>query len=82
MGHVSYHYVFEHILNTRFQTMLHIHTSRSLLPIKGNGYISGDTTLSELLCFLSENVYSKRNEFAPIGRKFFPFRVDPFSEET
>ena len=24
--------------------------------------------------------YSKRKEFAPTGSKFFPFRVDPFSE--
>ena len=25
-------------------------------------------------------IYSKRKEFAPYGSKFFPFRVDPFSE--
>ena len=25
-------------------------------------------------------VYSKRKEIAPCGSKFFPFRVDPFSE--
>ena len=24
--------------------------------------------------------YSKRKEFAPVGSKFFPFRVDPFSK--
>ena len=29
--------------------------------------------------FLKE-VYSKRKEFAPNGSKFFPFKVDPFSE--
>ena len=29
---------------------------------------------------LFENVYSKRKEFAPPGSKFFPFRVDHFSE--
>ena len=28
----------------------------------------------------SDGVCSKRKEFAPHGRKFFPFRVDPFSE--
>ena len=26
-------------------------------------------------------VYSRRKEFAPKGSKFFPFEVDPFSEE-
>ena len=25
--------------------------------------------------------YSKRTEFSPLRSKFFPFRVDPFSEE-
>ena len=25
------------------------------------------------------DVYSIREEFAPLGSKFFPFRVDPFS---
>ena len=24
--------------------------------------------------------YSERKEFAPLGSKFFPFRLDPFSE--
>ena len=39
-------------------------------------------------CFLScalitfkKGVYSKRNEFATKGSKFFPFREDPFSED-
>ena len=27
-----------------------------------------------------KGVFSKRKEFAPRGSKFFPFRVDPFSE--
>ena len=27
-----------------------------------------------------KGVYSKRKEFPPLGSKFFPFRVDPFSE--
>ena len=27
-----------------------------------------------------KGVYSKRKEFAPKGSKFFPFRVEPFSE--
>ena len=25
-------------------------------------------------------MYSKRKEFAPIGSKFFPYRVEPFPE--
>ena len=29
---------------------------------------------------LLKRVYSKRKEFAPKGSKFFPFRVDLFSE--
>ena len=29
---------------------------------------------------ISKGVYSKRKEFAPLGSKFFPFRVDSFSE--
>ena len=36
-----------------------------------------------LRCILSpflKGVYSKRKEFAPLGSKFFPFRVDPFPE--
>ena len=36
---------------------------------------------SDLLSFL-KGVFSKRKEFAPLGSKFFPFRVDPFSEEA
>ena len=28
----------------------------------------------------SEEVYSKRKEVAPYGCKFFPFRIDTFSE--
>ena len=58
--------------------------------VKGNWYnfrgereidiISGETILSKLFCFLLKVVYSKRKEFAPLGSKFFPFRVDIFSE--
>ena len=29
---------------------------------------------------LLKNIYSKKKEFAPCGSKFFPFRVDSFSE--
>ena len=38
-------------------------------------------------CFLfctprpfQKGVYSRRKEFAPMGSKFFPSRIDPFSE--
>ena len=42
-------------------------------------------TFFEFLCFPAQCpfwkvVYSKRKEFAPKGSKFFPFRVDHFSE--
>ena len=34
-----------------------------------------------IFCLPSENgVYSKRKEFAPMGSKFFHFKVDPFLE--
>ena len=46
----------------------------------------GNNFCDFLLVFLHTNpilkmVYSKRKEFAPHVSKFFPFRVDPFSEE-
>ena len=31
--------------------------------------------------YFYKGVYSKRKEFAPLGSKFFPFRIDCFSEE-
>ena len=45
----------------------------------------GDNFPVSLFPFLYTNpllkgVYPKRKEFAPKGSKFFPFRVDPFSE--
>ena len=42
------------------------------------------TTSSLPVCYPKafwNGVYSKRIEFAPMGSKFFPFRVDPFLEE-
>ena len=37
--------------------------------------------VSNLFLFRSvKGVYSIRKEFAPKGSKFFPYRVDPFSE--
>ena len=31
---------------------------------------------------LLKKVYSKRREFAPLGSKFSPFRVDPFKKDN
>ena len=44
-----------------------------------NEYIfKGGNFVKIILYFLWKGVYSKRKEFAAIGSKFFPFRVDPF----
>ena len=48
-------------------------------------FLTREITWDFLLAFLHtypfwKGVYSKRKEFAPHGSKFFPFRVDPFSE--
>ena len=44
--------------------------------------LSGERTLvKDFFDNLLKGVYSKRKEFAPKGSKFFPFRVDPFSEK-
>ena len=57
------------------------------IPIKhaqcllGTDLLSREAILSKL--FLSpfgKGIYSKRKEFAPLGRKFFPFTADPLSE--
>ena len=46
--------------------------------------LSGETTLLELFLLLpiSKGVSSESGEFAPFGRKFFTFRVDPLSDEV
>ena len=44
--------------------------------------LSGAENLSKLLSPFWKGIFSKRKEFAPNGSKFFPFRVDPFSEEN
>ena len=64
-----------------------------LIHNKGTGYtwhifhqFKRETSFLTLcLSFLTpipfwNRVYSKRKEFAPFGSKFFPLRVDPFSE--
>ena len=51
--------------------------------VKGNGYISRETTLSKLFRVPSEKwVYSEMKEVALMGATFFPFRVDSLSEGT
>ena len=53
---------------------------------KLSAILQGRQLLWLLFCFPAHHspcwkrVYSKRKEFAPMGSKFFPFRVDPFSE--
>ena len=48
--------------------------------------LSGEVTLSKWFCLPSEKVSTLKGknllpiEFAPMGSKFFPFRVDSFSE--
>ena len=47
---------------------------------KGNAYIfKGNNSVKTVLPSFWKTVYSKRKEFAPLGSKFFPFRVDFFS---
>ena len=43
---------------------------------RGTSYLLSCTSFP-----FQKGVYSKRKEIAPLGSKFFPFRVDLFSEE-
>ena len=48
-------------------------------------FYKGDNFHDFLFAFLHiksllKGIYFKRKEFAPRGSKFFPFRVEPFSE--
>ena len=54
-----------------------------MLPaLKGNRYtIKGGNSFKIVLPSLWKGVYSKREEFATMGSKFFPFRVDSFQNE-
>ena len=52
-----------------------------LIYIKVNGYTfrGGNSVKINFACLQkSKIVYSKRKEFASLGSKFFPFRVDHF----
>ena len=51
-----------------------------MLALRGIDTLSGETTLSKLFCPIPKWIYTIRKEFAPKGSKFFPYRVDPFSE--
>ena len=42
----------------------------------------GGNSVKIILSPFLKGIYSKRKEFAPKWSKFFPFRVDPFSEGT
>ena len=51
--------------------------------IKGHWYtFKGDNSVKVVFAPFWKGTYSKRKEFAPIGSKFFPFRVDPFQIGT
>ena len=53
-----------------------------LVSLRENDTPSGEATLSKTVYIpFSEGVYSIRKEFAPRGSKFFPYKVDPFSEK-
>ena len=48
---------------------------------KKNCYISWEGKPVKIVFVpFSKGVYSIRKEFAPTGSKFFPYRIDPFSE--
>ena len=49
---------------------------------QGNEYTFKEGNSVRIVLLPFEKVHSKREEFAPTGSKFFPFKVDPFSEET
>ena len=52
-----------------------------LEPLRGLDTVSGETILSDCFAFiLKKGVYSKGKNLLPRGSKFFPLRVDSFSE--
>ena len=52
----------------------------SFFKLRGMDSLSRDTTLTEFLPLFYKGVCSKMKESAPMGSRFFHFRVDPFSE--
>ena len=59
------------------------HKAQGLISLRGIDTFPGGgwRTASKLFCLPFESG-SALNEFAPLGRLFFPFRLDPFSEGT
>ena len=59
------------------------HCYRLPAEFKGNrNSFRGGNFVETIFATLLKRGYSKRKDFAPLGSKFFPFRVDPFSEES
>ena len=60
---------------------IHIYPKPIVSKLKGKQYTFGLRQLCQR-CFTCslKRFYPKRKEFAPLGSKFFPFRVEPFSE--
>ena len=50
--------------------------------LRGMDTLSGEATVKCILLPFWNRIYSKRKEFAPTWSKFFPFKVDLFSEGT
>ena len=66
--------------NTKFICNMH---HWGINDFKWNGYTSrGGNSVKLFLPPFWKGVYFNRKEFAPHGSKFFPFRVDPFSDRT
>ena len=55
-------------------------SNNGLITFKGNEYTINAVIVETFLPPLRKWIFSKRIEFAPRGSKFFPSRVDCFSE--
>ena len=59
---------------------LHISiTMEALFILRGMDTFRRGNSVESVLSLFRKVIYSKRKEFAPMGNKFFSFRVDPFS---
>ena len=56
-----------------------LHCPATSLIYKGDNFVISCLLSCKASSFWKE-IYSKRKEFGSLGSKFFPFRVDPFSE--
>ena len=52
-----------------------------MLMTRGMDTLSGEAALSKLFCLPSEKESALKGKNL-LGSKFFPFRIDPFSEEA